>query len=105
MELHRFKLLCLCCGRQPNSGESPLVIRIILVGMGIGCVLRDLGLAIKTDPLNEARVRWWLKPWLVEVALLRLGSRLLTSAEQREVWNVTRKPETVNWPDWWTERG
>jgi hypothetical protein len=92
-------------GRQPNGGESPLVVRIILVGMGIGCVLLDLGLAIKTNPLNEKRVRWWLKPWLVEAALSRLGDRRLTAVEQREVWNVIRKPETVNWPDWWTVRG
>lgn len=91
-------------GRQPNGGESPLVIRIVLVGMGIGCVLRDLGLAIKTNPLNETRARWWLKAWLVEAALSRLGDRRLTAAEQREVWNATRKPETVNWPDWWAER-
>ena len=92
-------------GRQPNGGESPLVIRIVLVGMGIGCVMRDLGLAIKTNPLNKARVRWWLKPWLVEAALSRLGDRRLTAAEQREVWKATRKPESVRWPDWWTEQG
>ena len=92
-------------GRQPNGGESPLVIRIVLVGMGIGCVLRDLGLAIKTNPLNETRVRWWLKAWLVEAALSRLGERRLTPEEQREVWNSTRKPETATWPSWWTERG
>jgi len=91
--------------QRPNGGESPLVIRIISVGMGIGCVLRDLGLGIKTNLLNKARTRWWLKPWLVEAALARLGERHLTPAEQRTVWNATRKPESVSWPDWWTERG
>lgn len=92
-------------GQRPNGGESPLVIRIISVGMGIGCVLRDLGLGIKTNPLNKSRVKWWLKPWLVEAALARLGDRRLTPAEQREVWNATRKPESVAWPSGWTERG
>lgn len=91
--------------QRPNGGESPLVIRIFFVGMGIGCVLRDLGLAIKTNPLNELKVKWWLKPWLVEAALSRLGDRRLTLAEQLEVWNATRKPETLAWPAWWTCRG
>ena len=29
----------------------------------------------------------------------------LTEEEQRKVWRNTRKPTTVNWPDWWTVRG
>ena len=82
-----------------------MVIRIVSVGMGIGCVLRDLGLGIKTNPLNKSRVKWRLKPWLVEAALARLGDRRLTPEEQRELWKATRKPEAVGWPDWWTEQG
>jgi hypothetical protein len=90
--------------QRPN-GSSPLALRVVLVGMGVGCVLGSLGLAIKTSPLNEKKVRWWLKPWIVEAALVRLGNRKLSPEEQREVWQATRKPETVAWPVWWTERG
>lgn len=81
------------------------ISRIVFVGMGIGCILRDLGMAVKTNRHSEEKARWWLKPWIVELALARLGDRRLTSAEQREVWNATRSPEKVRWPDWWTERG
>ena len=91
-------------GQRPDGSDSPLIVRIVLVGAGIGCVLRDLGLGIKTNPSSKSRVRWWLKPWIVEAALARLGGRRLTLSEQSEVWNATRKPETVDWPNWWTER-
>lgn len=86
------------------AANQMFIRRIILVGMGIGVVMRDLGLAVKTNGQSEERVRWWLKPWIVEAALARLGDRRLTPIEQREVWNATRKPETVAWPHWWTER-
>lgn len=92
-------------GQRRDGRDSPLVVCIVSVGMGIGCLLRDLSLGIKTSPQNKSKVKWWLRPWLVEAALARLGNRRLTLAEQREVWNATRKPETVAWPDWWTERG
>lgn len=89
---------------RTHSEKAPLVVRIVLVGMGVSCVLRDLGLGVKTNPCNESKVRWWLKAWIVQAALARLGNRRLTPAEQREVWNAVRKPQSVLWPDWWTER-
>ena len=89
--------------QRPAEGVTA-IRRIVFVSMGIGCVLRDLGMAIKTNRFSEEHARWWLKPWIVEAALARLGDRQLTSAEQREVWNATRAPESVSWPDWWTER-
>ena len=85
--------------------DQTFIRRIIIVGMGIGCILRDLGMAIKTNRHSEQNARWWLKPWIVEAALARLGDRRMTPAEQREVWNATRKPESVGWPEWWTYRG
>ena len=71
----------------------------------LAATAHDLGFAIKTNGQSEDRVRWWLKPWIVEAAFARFGERQLTPAEQREVWNVTRKPETIAWPHWWSERG
>ena len=79
--------------------DQTTILRIVFIAMGIGCVLRDLGLAVKTNRHSEQNARWWLKPWIVEAALARLGSRQLSPAEQREVWNATQKPQTVAWPD------
>jgi len=79
-------------------------IRIVLTGFGVGRVLDTLGLAVKTDPLDSKKVRFRLKPWIVEAALARLGSRRLTEEEQREVWGAVLTPGKVRWPDWWTER-
>lgn len=87
------------------AADQVFIKRIIFIAMGIGVVMRDLGLAIKTNGQSEDRVRWWLKEWIVEAALARFGERRLTPDEQREVWDATRKPESVAWPQWWTERG
>ena len=78
------------------------VSKIIIVPMQIECVLRTLGIATKKYPMDEKRVRWEINPWAVETALGRLGDRQLTETEQREVWNCTRMPHKVRWPEWWT---
>lgn len=88
--------------RSPPGSDR--VMRIILMSYGVGCVLRILGMGIKRNPLDKDRVRWQLQPWIVQAALDRLADRVLTTEEQREVWGVTRQPEKVNWPAWWTER-
>jgi hypothetical protein len=80
------------------------ILRIVLTAFGVGSVLETLGLGVKTDRLNGDRVRCWLKPWIVETALERLGSRHLSEEEQREVWGATQTPNKVRWPEWWTER-
>ena len=84
--------------------DQTTILRIMFVAMGIGCVLRELGMAVKTNRHSEQNARWWLKPWIVEAALARLGDRQLSPAEQRVVWNATQQPQAVDWPDWWTER-
>lgn len=77
--------------RKPASpfryfNSSPEVIRLVVM-------------------MYEARARFELNPWIVEAALVRLGSRRLSQEEQREVWNATRTPHKVNWPKWWVIRG
>jgi hypothetical protein len=83
--------------------QSVTVIRIVAISYGISCVMRSLVLGVKKFPLDKQKVRWELKGWLVEAALARLGSRRLSPAEQREVWNATNLPAKVAWPEWWTE--
>lgn len=80
-------------------------IRVIIISFGLDAVLGTLGLGIKRDPLDRDKVRWVLHPWVVEAGLARLDGRILTAEEQRLVWKVTNKPQTVNWPIWWTEWG
>ena len=61
------------------------------------------GMAVKHDEFRPT-ARILIEPWLVEAALQRLGDRRLTPAEQITVWNATRTPKKVNWPEWWTHR-
>ncbi|MCW1403982.1 DUF5681 domain-containing protein [Novosphingobium sp. MW5] len=90
-------------GRAEHA--APTIMRVVFVGFGIGCILRTLGLAVKRYPLDEQRVHWLLEPGIVQAALDRFGVRRLSPDEQREVWKVTRAPEKVQWPEWWSERG
>lgn len=88
-----------------DNVESLSVIILSAISSGTDAILEPLGLAKLKYPTDEARVRWELSPWIVELALARLGSKRLSSEEQREVWNATRTPHKVNWPDWWVIRG
>ena len=83
---------------------TPLAIRWVIVGMGVGLAIKKLGIAHKKYPYDEQRVRFELNPWIVEAALERLGNRKLTIEEQREVFASTRTPHKVNWPKWWEVR-
>lgn len=92
--------------RRRTEEDQLTVFRIILMSVSPGSIaLGTLGMAVKKHPGDEHKVQWELKPWIVELALARLGSRQLTADAQREVWNATLKPDTVRWPEWWTERG
>ncbi|MBX7528642.1 DUF5681 domain-containing protein [Qipengyuania vesicularis] len=85
--------------------ESVDVIVFQLVGLGMDSILEPLGIAKKKHPTDEDRVRWELTSWIVEKALVRVGDRQLSFAEQKEVWDATRTPQKVRWPDWWIYRG
>jgi hypothetical protein len=84
------------------AGITKFVIRFI--GSGADVILEPLGMAKLKYPTDEARARSELNPWIVEAALARLCSQQLSQAEQREVWNATRTPHKVNWPEWWVVR-
>jgi len=86
--------------RADNETGNRLIITFI--GLGISTVIAELGIALKKHPRDEHRVRWLLRPWIVEAALERLGSRQLSIEEQREVWANTLTPEKVRWPEWWS---
>lgn len=88
--------------RRPQERVS--VIRILFFTLSVGTSLSTLGISVKRNPLSEEHVRWELNPWIVETALARLRSRILSEEEQREVWKNTRTPDRVAWPEWWTIR-
>lgn len=90
--------------RAARGGKErgPDTITLSAVRSGADAILQPLGLAVKKYPRDKDRVRWELNPWIVEAALERLGDRQLTYDQQREVWNATRTPHKVNWPEWWS---
>ncbi|MAY19439.1 MAG: hypothetical protein CL955_02320 [Erythrobacteraceae bacterium] len=85
---------------EVTSGLSKIVL--FSVESGADSIIDALGIARLKFPADEARVRWELNPWIVEAALERLGDRHLSEDEQREVWNATRTPIKVSWPEWWS---
>lgn len=91
--------------RRPVDGNLLTIRRIILMSYGVGSTIQELGMAIKLNRLDEKKVRFELKPWIVEAAFARLGDRRLTTGEQKEVWDASRTPEEIDWPEWWTYRG
>lgn len=62
-----------------------------------------LGMAVKLDRFRPT-ARILLEPWLVEAALARPGADRLDTEAQRTVFQATRTPAKVRWPEWWTER-
>ena len=89
------------------QGRRTLVIEFVsssLLSCGtVNTALVPLHMARKLDRYrNTDRIQ--LEPWIVEMALDRLGSRRPKLEEQERVLRVTRTPEKVRWPDWW-ERG
>ena len=92
--------------RARHGGEEDqiqIIIRSFVSADHPGADLVTLGMAVKLDRFRPT-IRLRLHPWLVETALTRLEERRLTSAEQRTIWDATRTPHKVKWPDWWTER-
>ena len=93
--------------RSTRGEEQQTITGIIVktVRSGADAILDRLDLARLKYPTDEKKVRWEINPWVVEAALSRFGDRRLSCDEQREVWSSVRRPQDVNWPEWWTERG
>jgi hypothetical protein len=89
--------------RRSMGGDMP-VVRICFRTFGLCCVVEDLGMGLLVHPTDKDRVRLMLKPWIVEGALARLGSRRLSVEEQQTIVESTRSPEKVAWPAWWAVR-
>lgn len=79
--------------------EMPTV-NLLLVGPTVNRALESLRMARKFDRYRNT-AKMMLEPWVVEMALKRLGSRRLSIQQQKEVERVTRTSHKVRWPRWW----
>lgn len=88
-------------GQKAVAGSMPTAIVVTTVAPGsVNTALEPLRIARKLDP-HRPTARMMLEPWIVEVALARLGDRRLSREEQQIVLAATRTPHKVAWPDWW----
>ena len=85
-----------------SDGSDLPEFRILFRHYGPCCTVADLGMGVILNQTDKERVRLMLKPWIVEAALARLGSRRLSVEEQQKVVESTRTPEKVRWPGWWS---
>ena len=88
-----------------SDPSLPTGFCVEFIASRLGPLLCRIGMAVKQHAHNEQQVRLKLRPWIVEAALARIGSRTVSEGEQREVWHATQTPHKVNWPDWWTYHG
>jgi hypothetical protein len=85
-----------------QAGPSRIVCKTVSPG-SVGCALDALRMAHKAHKYSEEAC-YELHPWLVQLALSRLGARQLTIQEQTTVIRATRTPHKVAWPEWWEVR-
>jgi len=93
-------------GRSATGGSGDPVTNIVIISVNpknANLQLLSLNMVVKHDEFRPT-ARILIEPWLVQAALERLGDRRLTPAEQITVWNATRTPKKVKWPDWWIHR-
>ena len=72
-----------------------------VISGSLNAALETLRMARKGNSNRDPAAQLTLEPWIVQMALDRLGSRRLELSEQHTVLRATRNPEDVRWPDWW----
>jgi hypothetical protein len=87
--------------RQVSEPKKYVIVWKSVSPGSVGCALDALGMAHKLNRHSED-ARYKLQPWTVQAALERLGSRQLSTDEQRVILEATRSPTKVSWPDWWS---
>ena len=88
---------------DPTAAITTIIYKRVNPG-AVGCALDALQMAVKLNRYS-ATSQYELKPWIVQMALDRLNSHeRLSRDEQSVVLAVTRNPEKVIWPEWWSVR-
>ncbi len=88
--------------RRRQATVEQFDMSVTFIENGVDVILEDLGLAVLKYSTDRTRARWEINPWIVEKALARLDWIGLSEEEQRIVWEATRTPRKVKWPEWWT---
>ena len=86
-----------------RANEITTFVWVFATPGSVNSALEPLRMATKLDRYRKT-ARMVLEPWLVELALARLGDRQLSPDEQAIVVRATRTPHKVRWPDWWEVR-
>ncbi len=89
-------------GLRDRLYPAPIRIETHFVQTAIERPLELLGMVTNKYTKDETRTRVELNPWIVKMALERLDWIGLSEEEQRIVWEATRTPHKVKWPDWWS---
>lgn len=92
--------------RSKRQSSGPVVTRVICKSVSPGSVgfsLDLFGMALKLRKYSDD-ARYVFKPWIVQLALDRLGDRRLTLQEQAVVVAATNTPKKARWPEWWIAR-
>ncbi|MFC4668328.1 DUF5681 domain-containing protein [Seohaeicola nanhaiensis] len=90
--------------KKQDDVEGVSMIVLVPVSPGsVNSALEPLRMAKKLDAYRDT-ARMMLEPWIVQVALARLGDQRLTREQQETVLKATRTPHKVVWPDWWEVR-
>ena len=87
-------------GLVGNEVEKLEIRKVVVAPGSVSGALELLRMAKKMDRFRET-AKMMLEPWLVEMALARLGDRRLSVEQQKEVVGATRTPWKVRWPAWW----
>ncbi|MBV9076809.1 MAG: hypothetical protein JO048_04930 [Methylobacteriaceae bacterium] len=87
-----------------SGGGVTTIVRCFVEPGTVNMALEPLGMASKLDRYRPS-ARMMLEPWIVEMALARLGDRRLTPGEQETIVRAVRTPHKVKWPDWWEVKG
>lgn len=87
----------------PGYDSPRAIVRVMVQPGSVNSALQPLRMATKLDRYRPS-AKMMLEPWLVELALARLGERRLSGEEQAIVVAAIRTPHKVRWPEWWTVR-
>lgn len=84
------------------TADEQTVATFILIGgrNSVGTSLEALRIGT-VQRRHTPQEKLKLQPWVVDRALERRGERPFSIEEQKKIYEATRTPHKVNWPDWW----
>src|SRR4051794_10550547 len=84
--------------RSVTDDDLRVIVRSFVRPGSVNRALEPLRMARKLDRYRRT-ARMVLEPWVVELALSRLGNRRLSPEEQATIVQAVRTPHKVRWPE------